>query len=184
MKSRRRVAAGMMVVGGLVIASPVGQATGDDPVANSVPEAGALVPEQQPQLARSDDDRALSIVAKDADLASLLGGARYTVTDQGPWTDDSPSQTKLGAVVTLHLNAPASLNGQWPTMTYTGPSSTAAPYTTRLATLSATNVTDLLVTVDTTFDQRVVSVEPNPDATVTPGPNEPTTTPPAVGDED
>ncbi len=87
-------------------------------------------------------------------MRALLGSATYSIVDTGIWTSDR-KQAKLGAMVHLHLDPPATLHGRWPRMRYDANEQTATPFQDGEIDQTVASVSDLYLLVDLHADHVV-----------------------------
>jgi hypothetical protein len=102
------------------------------------------------------------IARADARVQDILGGRDATTQQAEPLS--LPDGEVVGAHVTLSWSDPASIETDWPEMTWADSNTT---YTRQLVHFKATGVTGLDVVVDLRSNE-VVSIQPNDDAAVDP----------------
>lgn len=157
----------------LVMLTPIGGAIGDNRQAALPPPptaaGGAAADRAAPptDLAAGQRLRAGEIVAADRSLAAALGGTRYSIVKAGPWTtsgaDGAPSRT-LGAAFIIAPEKPVALRSErLPGALYDQTERTDPPYQRVTNTVSADQVTQMMVLVDLERGA-VVNVTPGPDA--------------------
>jgi hypothetical protein len=129
-----------------------------------------------PVLTAAQEAEARQLIA--ASAQSLLAGRAYTITEIGPWTTED--QQLIGVTALLTLESPASLSTRhWPVVSAAtqaaasrsaaSSESSSSSYQQSTSEFSASNVTEVMSSVDLTTD-RVVEMEPGgPDAVITAG---------------
>jgi hypothetical protein len=124
------------------------------------PTAGPGLPSPPiPWLSAADKSEAERILASDPRAKAIFGGASYTVADIGPFTTND--DRKIGAAMTIHLDAPRSFPVvEWPAIeTDWKPGSRFPHYRERTFPASATGVRDFDVLVDLNR-ARLISLRP------------------------
>jgi hypothetical protein len=160
-------AVGQLVSGISTSPVPPGGFSGAD---SSEPVPGSAVPgPPAPQLTPEQRSQAIEVVGTSDAAQHALADRAYDVGGIVPWTIDRPESFEVfGAVVTVRLDQPASYSMQaWPLVDPNPGADT--PYREINLHMEASNVTELLISVDLRRDE-VVSVDPNgPNLKVTPG---------------
>lgn len=135
---------------------------------------------QQRGLSPDSEKQAATTVREDRSVQRLVRGAAYEVVDSGPWTKMRSGEV-LGAFVLLRFTeGPRALKGRFPSMTYDAAEASDPPYKTEMVDLEVAEATQLYVLIDQRAG-RVVSVQPDPQADVTPGPDAVRRAPPEGG---
>ena len=109
--------------------------------------ATTLVDRAVPRLTTSESQLAVAIASGDGSLRHLLQGHAFRFAHIGPWTTGGEDR-QIGAVLFLELAHPATIDGNWPAMTYTG--SDPQSYATHESHLMAVGLRTVLVQVDLT----------------------------------
>jgi hypothetical protein len=110
---------------------------------------------------RSMADRAM---AADPAVAALLGGTKYTVVKEGPWTRVQSAE-QIGVVRVLKLAKPVTTEMRpWPVIVWD-----KAADTYRTAQYNASYVKVSTLTVFITGEGRIVQLSPGPESSVVEG---------------
>jgi len=159
----------------MVLLTPIGGALGDDrQAALPAPVAGAITdpaPERAApaavELDAASEQRARDIVAADRALAKALGAAPRTIVKSGPWTTSgvggSPVRLLGAAFVVAPPKSIELRSVALPGALYDQTERNRTPYQSVVNTVSAKQVTQLMVLVDLNRGQ-VVNITPGPDA--------------------
>lgn len=177
--NRRRLAALVLaVIGTAAATAPAQGILGGTPAETQDPAlvGPLLTPDQQPKLTSEQIASLTAIVENAEPIRTLFGAAPFNIRSTGPWTREN-SLEPFGAVVELRFENAVDVSGSWPAIDYAkGRDAPDAPFTSRVAKMSATKMTDALVLVD--FETKaVVSVQPGEGTDVKLAPGEPTSAP-------
>jgi hypothetical protein len=115
-----------------------------------------------PQLTEEERARVVSIATGDEQLQRLLDGRQYSITSVGVWR--TRSLEKIGGGVILTLADPATLEGDWPTISGSAEEGAWPPYESHLRHWVAEGVQELYVLVDLHRGQvvQIVTGPPKP----------------------
>jgi hypothetical protein len=144
----------LAAAGAVLLLTPAGSA------GPPAPTAGRGVPSPPiPWLTAAEKSEAARILASDPRTTAIFKGASYTVADIGPFT--TTDQRKIGAAMTIHLDAPRSFPVvEWPAIEADWkPGSRFPHYRERTLPASATDISDFDVLVDLNR-ARLISLRP------------------------
>jgi hypothetical protein len=126
-------------------------------------QAGVAPPDtsNEPALSDTQASQAVSLATGDPRLATILGGASYTVGPVTPWTKSGGAST-IGGAVEIDLAQPKDITADWPQYVYNDAEDTDPVYQTMVSHYTAPQVSSLIVSVDLNCGT-VVGILPSPD---------------------
>jgi hypothetical protein len=127
---------------------------------NPPPAADLVQPYEDPVLTDDQRTAAISTLEADASFNQLLQGEPFSIAEVTPWGENA-GPGLVGAVVTINLDQPTAISGDWPELVSPDDGSSAPQ--TQFLHLDLTQVTsiDAYISFDT---DSVLALDPNPDA--------------------
>ncbi len=105
-----------------------------------------------PSLSAAQRQQAIDVALNDTRVVRLLGDRPHSATDVALWTKGGPALELLGGVVTIKLDGPATIEGEWLGLGYDcserAQQPGVIPYNSKPYEAKYSNVTSLTVFVD------------------------------------
>jgi hypothetical protein len=159
----------LLIAAGGILISPLANAFGDGPAvepASALADPAGFEPggPALPELSQEQEGQALAIARANPAVRSLVEN-RSVSTLVVPWYTLKSNQL-LGAGIDLSWSEPIDVAARWPTLFYDETETVSPPYQATTATIEATGVKGVHLSVDLT-NGRVLGMHPLPGAKVT-----------------